>query len=127
MAGKGDTGDGGRVKLMWCSNQDGFCFVTVQLEEVELHPCLYLLQAGGQCGQRSSGGGVGPYVKLGVISIAMVGNPMPADELTQGEQVESKEGGTQHRALRDTACNIMGVGPCFAQVFNKCLTLVAEF
>ena len=23
---EGDTGDGGRAELMWCANEDGFCF-----------------------------------------------------------------------------------------------------
>ena len=30
------------------------------------------------------------------MSIAMVGYPMPADDIAQGKQIEGEEGGAQH-------------------------------
>ena len=87
------------------------------MKKVECHPRLYLLQAGGQCGcwQGSCGSGSCSQVELGVISIAMVGYPMLADDPAQGKQIESEKGGAQHRALGDTTDDFVGERPCFAQ------------
>ena len=68
------------------------------MKKVECYLCLYLLQAGGQCGcwQGSCGSGSCSQVELGVISIGMVGYPMLADDPAQGKQIEIEKGGAQH-------------------------------
>lgn len=32
---------------------------------------------------------------------------MPADDMAEGEQIEDKQGGAEHRALRDTTGDIV--------------------
>lgn len=65
--------------MKWGSNENGFSFPTIKLQEVAGHPCLYLHQAGRLLG--GCRGGV--FTELSIICIAMERNVMLADNVRQ--------------------------------------------
>lgn len=81
------------------------------------HPCLYILQAGAEAGDRVGGGAGRSHfnVKLCVVSIAMEVDPMPADDTTKGEHVDGEQGRAEHGALGDPTGDSVRSGFCLPQ------------
>lgn len=69
---------------MWWAKKKSLGFIAVQLKVVAAHSCLYLLETDGKRRQGCRGGRSGTDVELCVISIAMEGYPMSADDTTKG-------------------------------------------
>lgn len=69
---------------MWCAKKKSLSFIAVQLKVVAAHSCLYLFETGGKRRQGCRGGRSCTDVELCVISIAMEGYPMSADETAEG-------------------------------------------
>lgn len=83
------------------ADDDQVGFVTVEFEEVGLHPGFDIGEAVGEGGVSGGGDGVGGDIELDVIGITVEMETMVANDVAKGEQVEYEEERTKYRTLGD--------------------------
>ena len=84
------------------ADEEKFCFLTVELKEVILHPGFDGRQAGVDVGEGRVMGGGGAEVDLGIVGVTVKVQVEVTEDLTKGEDVSDEQNWAEYRTLGDT-------------------------